>query len=220
MKTFGDRVSDRRILLKISQAELAAKIGVGQSTVGQIENGRNKTFRDILTLAKILKTTPEYLVSGVEADKTNEEKQKEFPREASNDDFIIIPEFKLKGIFSMSNLNNYLEIKKEIAFSKTLLVNLDLKAENLGTIYAKDKGMEPTILSNSAILVDFSQQSLKEGKVFALQRDDELLLRRASIDKDGSWIFYSDNNNKEYPEIYHLNTDIIIGRIVWVSHIL
>ena len=63
--SFNERVRQRRIELGLSQAELGKMAGVPQSTIGQIENGRNKSSTKILELANALQTTVEYLVNGV-----------------------------------------------------------------------------------------------------------------------------------------------------------
>ena len=58
--SFNERVRQRRIELGLSQAELGKMAGVPQSTIGQIENGRNKSSTKILELANALQTTVEY----------------------------------------------------------------------------------------------------------------------------------------------------------------
>ena len=62
--SFNERVRQRRLELGLSQAELGRLAGVPQSTIGQIENGRNKSSTKILELANALRTTVEYLVNG------------------------------------------------------------------------------------------------------------------------------------------------------------
>lgn len=69
--TFNDRVRSRRKELGLSQQELAKLTGIGQSSIGQIENGRNKSTTKILELAKALQTTPEYLMHGIKIQKNN-----------------------------------------------------------------------------------------------------------------------------------------------------
>ena len=63
--SFNERVRQRRIELGLSQAELGKMAGVPQSTIGQIENGRNKSSTKILELANTLQTSVEYLIEGV-----------------------------------------------------------------------------------------------------------------------------------------------------------
>lgn len=73
--SFNDRVKNRRLELRLSQAALGKLAGVPQSTIGQIENGRNKSSTKILELATALQTTPEYLLYGDETKKLPENQQ-------------------------------------------------------------------------------------------------------------------------------------------------
>ena len=61
IKTFGDRVRDRRNELELAQEDLAKAAGISQSTIAQIENGRNKGTKHILALARALEVRPEWL---------------------------------------------------------------------------------------------------------------------------------------------------------------
>lgn len=58
----GERIKERRLFFKLSQAALAEKIGVKQQSVGQWE--KEETFPDEINLnkaAEILQCTPDYL---------------------------------------------------------------------------------------------------------------------------------------------------------------
>ncbi len=64
MKTFGDRVRERREELGMSQEGLGKAAGISQSTIAQIERGRNQGTKHILALARALGLTPEWLETG------------------------------------------------------------------------------------------------------------------------------------------------------------
>lgn len=75
MATIGDRIRERRKALGIDrQADVAARVGIHQSTLSDIERGANTKPEVLLKLCEVLETTPEYLVRGVEKD-TSEEAQ-------------------------------------------------------------------------------------------------------------------------------------------------
>lgn len=60
----GDKVKILRKSLKITQKDLAASIGVSQSTIGMIEGNNQGASNDtLLKLAKALNTTVDYLLS-------------------------------------------------------------------------------------------------------------------------------------------------------------
>ena len=70
MEDFNSRVAKRRKELGLTQAELAKRAKMPQSTISQIENGRNKSSTDLLGLATALETTPNYLVYGIKENKS------------------------------------------------------------------------------------------------------------------------------------------------------
>lgn len=56
---------EARKRLKLTQKQLAAASGVSQTTISDIERGRNETSADIVALARALKVTAEWLADGV-----------------------------------------------------------------------------------------------------------------------------------------------------------
>lgn len=60
--SLGQRIEERRQELGISQAELARRVGVRQSTMNSLINGESRTSRSLLKIARELQTTPAYLI--------------------------------------------------------------------------------------------------------------------------------------------------------------
>lgn len=65
MDTFAERLRAARRAAKLSQVQLAKKTGLSQTTISNIESGRNDGSREILQLAKALKVNAEWLLNGV-----------------------------------------------------------------------------------------------------------------------------------------------------------
>ncbi|MDN7544786.1 helix-turn-helix domain-containing protein [Burkholderia cenocepacia] len=65
MDTFGSRLRALREKHGWSQEDLAKAAKVSQSTIAQIEGGRNKGSRHILALAGALEVPPEWLQDGI-----------------------------------------------------------------------------------------------------------------------------------------------------------
>jgi len=61
LMTLGSRIEERRKSLGISQAELARRVGVRQSTMNSLINGDSRSSRSIVQIAHELQTTPAYL---------------------------------------------------------------------------------------------------------------------------------------------------------------
>ncbi len=59
--TLGDRIEQRRIAIGLSQAELARRVGVRQSTMNSLIKGNSQSSRSLVKIARELRTTPQYL---------------------------------------------------------------------------------------------------------------------------------------------------------------
>lgn len=64
VKTIADRIRAVRKELKLSQAGLAKKAGVSQSTIGNLESGLRTDPRKLLGIASALNVSPEWLSTG------------------------------------------------------------------------------------------------------------------------------------------------------------
>lgn len=66
MTTPGKRIRDLRKSKEpaISQSDLAALIGVDQSTISDIENGRGLSAENMMRICEALSTTPQYIMRG------------------------------------------------------------------------------------------------------------------------------------------------------------
>lgn len=64
LDSFAERLAFLREERQLTQAQLAAKSGLSQATIGNLETGRNKGTKKILELAKALHITPEWLIQG------------------------------------------------------------------------------------------------------------------------------------------------------------
>ncbi len=63
---FGLRLKKMRIRQRLTQSELAKRCGLGESTISFYESGkRNPSYEILLCLTKHLKTTPNYLLMGL-----------------------------------------------------------------------------------------------------------------------------------------------------------
>lgn len=59
--TVGERVAERLKAANMSQAELARRVGIDQSTINALIKGSARTSRYLVQIARVLRTTPEYL---------------------------------------------------------------------------------------------------------------------------------------------------------------
>jgi len=62
LMTLGRRIEERRLAIGISQAELARRVGIRQSTINSLINGDSRSSRSIVQIARELETTAAYLI--------------------------------------------------------------------------------------------------------------------------------------------------------------
>lgn len=61
MRTFAERLKATREEQELSQVQLALRSGVSQSTIANIESGRNQGTKHILAIARALDVRPQWL---------------------------------------------------------------------------------------------------------------------------------------------------------------
>ena len=76
--------------------------------------------------------------------------------------------------------------------------------------------MEPTLRDGCSILVDRSRREPHSGRIYVMQNEGGLIVRRVEqIPERGWWLLTSDNSN--WPtEVMDEDTDII-GEVKWYS---
>lgn len=230
MKTYGDRVRERREELGLTQAGLAKAIGAKHaSTIGNIEN-RSGESRFTLELSKVLRVNPEWLKTG--------EGQREAidlglpistpmrpvvlldTEDEAGDAVIAVPRYTLKASAGHGTPILEVDTKGDPNYCRSAWAKRHgYKKESLFSIVASGDSMEPTI-PNGASLIVHKQQEIANGKVHVICRGNECYVKRLYRQMDGSVTIHSDNE-KLYREISAKPDDPdtlhVVGLVVSVS---
>lgn len=97
------------------------------------------------------------------------------------------------------------------------LQKLGVSPNNAEILFAHSYSMYPTIRSGSHVLINKADTTLRNGKIYAINVNGELLLKRVFFE-NGRWILRSDNQDKnEYPDrlLPEDDTTTVCGRVVW-----
>lgn len=246
MNTLASRLKEARKEKKLSQEALAKMLGADHgSFISNVESGRNKSFSKIVQAAEILGVNALWLAEGKgpkhpvhfhsmtaggnkEDDFFSPEMEyvvRENPPPTYNQpherDYALIPQYHVSGECGSGYLNGHEEIKGGLAFKRDWLLRMSLKPDSLSVIYASGLSMSPTINEGEVLLVDHDQNEPKDGQVFAIERDGELLIKRLVRHPAGGWICRSDNPDKiryadwEPVSAEQLGMMRVVGRIVW-----
>lgn len=135
----------------------------------------------------------------------------------SDDDYALVPQYSARAACGPAYHNGHVEVKGGLAFKRDWLARLGLKSDSLSVIAADGDSMSPTLQDSEVLLIDHSQTEPRDGKVFALSKNGELVVKRLVQDFTGGWIVRSDNADKtRYPDFHVADNALrIVGRVVW-----
>ncbi|VVO22837.1 XRE family transcriptional regulator [Pseudomonas fluorescens] len=215
-ETVGTRLRAARLLLGLSQSQVAERAGLSQVSIQHLESGRNENSRHLVSVAKAVGVRPEWLFTGANPMVEGPISVQRPPA----DPYAVID--LLTATFSSRNgPGDESEVSAGLAFKKSWLKREGLDASNLRVIYAPDDSNEPTMSAGDALLVDRSQLEPRNGKLFAVMTPgDDIIIKRLVSDLFGGWIVSSDNPDKgRYPELKlsgeALSSINILGQVLW-----
>lgn len=214
---------------RLYQAAKVLKNVTGQSAVARLLNASPQTVKNwesrgvskegMIAAQEAIGCSSTWLNTGLGemvVDRTDQQPQVD-QNTPSDDDYALIPQYTAKGGCGPAYHNGHVEVRGGLAFKRDWLSRMGTKPENLSVIYAKGDSMAPTIEDGAVILIDHSQAELRDGRVYALARGDEVIVKRMVRDFAGGWIVRSDNPDKvRYGDFQVSDATVrIVGRVVW-----
>lgn len=179
IETFGARVKRLREERKLDQAQLASAVGYSQSTISNIERGRNRSSRATIRLAAFFRVTPQYLESGKEGGMP--------PPPISAQPATVVD--ATSGERLPTGPVTRLILERAWVDS-----NLQLSsAENLRVTAMRGDAMAPTIAQGDVLLVDVGVRTLQADAVLLLSMDGDVTCRRVQRRYDGAWLICADS---------------------------
>ena len=175
MKTIGERIKERREQLRLSQEELALKLGYkSRSTINKIEmDSRNLKHSKIKAIADALETTPSYIMGWEEPESKEKHFDNIFPIQTKK--FPLLGEIACgEPIFANEDRESYIEAGTDIR------ADFCLKCKG-------DSMIDAGILSGDKVIVR-PQPSAEHGEIVVALFEDEATVKRLSL-KDGQvWL--------------------------------
>lgn len=208
----GERIVERMEALELSQSALGREVGVSQQTIHKLITGQSRTSGRIATIARVLKTTPDYLEGATDDPFANAP----LPAPARED---MVPVAMIDLAFGMGG--TFLEHSPEVRheefplsfirhFAKSRIEDLVI-AEGVGD------SMAPTIGPNDLVLIDRSAINLNiNDRIWACAIGEIGMVKRLRISAQGGGheiTILSDNPN--VPDDRAADGELhIIGRVV------
>ncbi|MDP2549471.1 helix-turn-helix transcriptional regulator [Oceanobacter sp. 4_MG-2023] len=202
--------------------EFAKKIGISESQLYRYLSGdRDLKAAVALRMAKESGVNLMWLLTG-EGPKTVSEAHQaaKIDEESIHDEYAFIPGYNIQVSAGHGALAESETISRKLAFRRKWLKFKGLHEKNLVVVFAKGDSMEPTISDNDTIMVDTSNNSPQDGRMYVIRVDGHLVVKRTSLVPGQGVLLISDN--KDYPpnlvKFDTSNPDLeVIGRVVWVG---
>ena len=194
MESFGDRIKQRRLELKLSQHELGKRAKVSQGTIAQIETGLSQSSAKIIDLATALNVSPEWLLYGRN------------------------PPAEVKAAhYTLADHNFVTSKKSNVGLKLSYLRKNNWDRDYIEFLTVPDESMAPTINIFDDIAVNRLETTLHENAIFLIKRVSGLtIVRRTILDASANWIYRCDNFDKtRFSDVSTNRGDEIIGRGIW-----
>lgn len=200
----ADRINQKMTEHSLSQADLIRGTGAGRATVSGWVNGTNNpSAKHLNNLAKTLKTTTSWLLTGIADMGQNLQSVEVWDDNTPLDeDEVEIPFFKDfsfacgSGSISEAIANE----TRKLRMSKATLRNLTIAKDNAVAATASGDSMSPTIKDGDTIHIDLGRKNIKDGKIFAVCIGGLFYCKRLYNLPFGGVRIVSDNSD-EFPEI-------------------
>jgi phage repressor protein C with HTH and peptisase S24 domain len=226
--SIGSRVKQARKQAKMTQIELAAKSGLKQSTISDLEVGKSQGTTNLASLAVALGVNALWLekgrgpmrpTDGPDADvfELVPGAMRVHAAGANDASLTQIMKVKLKvqaGITGFQTEPEHYDGETQGVPTKWVLRE-GLSQEALLAIVVKGESMEPALYEGDVIVVNTRDTKLVDGAVYIVNYEGEAVVKRMIRDA-GQWWLASDNaDQRKYHKKQCKGAEcIVIGRVV------
>lgn len=229
MSTFGSRVRERRLALKISQEHLGSLVGLTQTAIAEIESGRTRKSANILAFARALQVRADWLEkeAGGMADEGREFRPE--PAVTRHGDFLFEIgglEFAKLAVFDIryaagAGSTNYDE--KPIGYHMIAMSELrtftDAPVPMIYGFQVIGDSMEKTILDRSWCFADMRINNLRNPGIYCFDNEGEGLLKRAQQNLEDKTVTLISDNPLYPPQVIKKPERLrVIGRVFMSIH--
>lgn len=213
-----DRLKQLRFTSGMSQAELAEKANVSQSTITFLESGRNTTSKKLPEIAKALNTTVEYLIYGESSAPKSTGDQQDFSHNGKlsfPEDLVAVPFLNGCSLSAGTGaLNDQQTYDGDVLYlSRKFLRERNILPDKVFSISVKGDSMEPRFYEGDTVFIDTDDVNVVDGRVYAVSYLGQDYIKKLSRAPTGGFMVISENN---IYKIFEASTEdiIIFGRVI------
>lgn len=225
--SIGARVKQARKAAKMTQIELAARTGLKQSTISDLEVGKSQGTTSVASLASAMGVSPLWLETGkgpmmIEAS-TGAESVSDDPFLKSpvtiriGDEPATVPIRKVRLKLSAGVAGFATEPIPEdggvLHMPLALIENNNLTPHHLLAFHVKGCSMEPMLFEDDLVVIDTSDNQPRDRELFAVNFDGEACIKQL-LKSGGQW--YLNSLNPDFGRINVRSGQCnIVGRVVY-----
>ena len=223
--SLAENVRTLRERAGMTQAELAEKLGKGQTTIQKIETGQTIRPRFLEEMAAVLGVSPHELQYGdttkIEKAESNAKDFGSFRLWSGNDplpedEYYYAPFYKdiaMMGGAGSTEMEDYNGFR--LPFGKASLYRNGITPSNVSCCTLTGDSMEPVIPDGATIGSDQGETTIRDGKIYAFRHDDVYRVKRLYLLPGGKVRINSFNQDEPAyrDEIVSLAEIEIIGRV-------
>lgn len=237
--SIGTRTKQARKAAKMTQAELASRSGLKQSTISDLEVGKSQGTTYLASLAAALGVSALWLETGrgspdvkdgklVEPadDRRHVVREQPFVHslvssydgdDALPDDVVLVPESRIEFAAGDGRINYELvEHEEPATYRRSWFQKYGINPDRVKRFRVVGDSMEPMLFPRDTILVNLDETNVIDGRMYALRYGDQLRVKHVSRRLDGTLVLRSVNPAYKDEEIQPTVADehiTIIGRV-------
>lgn len=214
--TVGDRIAERLQAAKLSQSELARRVGLRQSTVSALIRGESRSSAHLHKIASALGTSVQYL-SG-ETDDPETLMLPALTKEEMAEQLDLVPIASIDLEYGMGGTFMDVGVEEAIRlFPRGFIETITHTAPVLLT-FARGRGdsMAPTINDSDLVLIDRSQRVVREqDALWAFTIGEVGMIKRLRV--RGAKVMILSDNDRVPPDEASVEEVNIVGRISFIG---
>lgn len=222
MESTADRILKRMKALDLQHKDLIAATGASKGTVTNWISGvNNPTGNRLLSLAKALGTTPEWLLTG-QGSETNDNIQVIEPTIVTDDIkdrfiWVDVVEASFSCGTGESIEFHFDAINGKIPFSPSFLKDKNVTEKTMKIIKAKGDSMADFIKDGDLVGINLAQTDIIDGEIYAVYLAGDGMIKQIFKEADGSLILHSLNEKYRDKVVTEENGKNfkVIGRQFW-----
>ncbi|WP_445425198.1 XRE family transcriptional regulator [Alishewanella sp. HL-SH06] len=228
----GKRVREARKQAGFSQQDLADKIGVKQPTLSELERGISSSSTHLITIAKVLGVSPDWLQTGKASSSYSEitDIKSSYTlgsfdtwdsKTPLSEDEVEIPFYKEVEL----SAGNGSIVQREssgfkLRFAKSTLRRYNIQPDMAACVVVSGNSMEPVLPDQATVGIDTANTKIKDGDMYAIDHSGMLRVK-VLYRLPGGGIRLRSFNRDEYPDedcsTEQASEVKVLGRVFWYS---